>query len=129
MKNYPHFNELEDFLTTLEKRDLKLVLLFGSLAKGTYTQHSDIDILCVYDKKFEDRRKRFLQSYRYSDGLVQPKTITLSELKENLLKGNSFLHHLFDEGYILYNIISEKQLRKWREKGKKKVNVTYLPPS
>ncbi|MFO8018548.1 MAG: nucleotidyltransferase domain-containing protein [Promethearchaeia archaeon] len=128
MKNYPHLNELENFINAIEKENLKLILLFGSLAIGTYTQRSDIDVLCVYDKEFTDRRERFLQSYKYSEGLVQPKTITFSELKKNLLQGNSFLHHIFSEGYILYNTIPERQLRKWRERGKKKVNVTYSPP-
>ncbi|MEJ2249466.1 MAG: nucleotidyltransferase domain-containing protein [Candidatus Lokiarchaeota archaeon] len=129
MKNYPHFNELEDFLNDIDKENLSLVVLFGSLTKGTFTQHSDIDMLCVYDKEFKDMRERFLQSYRFSKGLVQPETITLQEFKDNLSEGNSFLYHILDEGYILYNKILESTLKSWIEEGKKNLNTIYFPPS
>ena len=51
LKRYPHRNELELFINRINKEDLKLILLYGSLAKGMYTQYSDIDVLCVFDKE------------------------------------------------------------------------------
>ncbi|TXT66358.1 MAG: Nucleotidyltransferase domain protein [Promethearchaeota archaeon] len=101
---------MEDFLEKIDKKDLKLIMLFGSLAKGTFTQHSDIDLLCVYEKEFTDQRERFMHTYQFSKGIVQPKTISWSELKENLLNDNSFMHHIFKEGIKLYNKIPENKL-------------------
>lgn len=128
LKRYPHLDELEDFLNRIDKDELKLIVLFGSLPKGTYTQHSDIDVLCVYDKEFKDLRERFLQSYQCSSGLVQPKTITFSEFKKSLLEGNSFLHHILEEGIILYCKIKNDKLELWIAEGKKNLTNTYLPP-
>jgi predicted nucleotidyltransferase len=50
-------DELEDFLNRIDKDEFKLIILFGSLSKGTYTQPSDVDVLYVYDKKFKDLRE------------------------------------------------------------------------
>lgn len=129
LNNYPHLDELEDFLQKIEKKDLKLVLLFGSLVKGTYTQFSDIDVLCVFETEFKNRRERFMHSYQYSKGLVQTKTLTLSELKKGLLEGNSFIHHVINEGIILYNQIDKEKIKKWIRKGQKNMTMTYFPPS
>ncbi|MGQ4875201.1 MAG: nucleotidyltransferase domain-containing protein [Promethearchaeia archaeon] len=128
MKNYPHLHELENFLKKIDKQDLMLVLLFGSLVKGKYTQYSDIDVLCVYDRKFKDMKERFLTSYKYSDGLVQTKTLTLQEFKDNLRAGNSFLCHIVEEGIILYNKIPLNLIQEWFKEGKKNLKVKYFPP-
>lgn len=128
LKNYPHLHELENFLKKIDKQDLMLVLLFGSLVKGKYTQYSDIDVLCVYDRKFKDMKERFLTSYKYSDGLVQTKTLTLQEFKDNLRAGNSFLCHIVEEGIILYNKIPLNLIQEWFKEGKKNLKVKYFPP-
>jgi len=129
LKRYPHLNSLKVFIERIGKENLKLILLFGSLAKGTFTQYSDIDVLCVFDKEFSDLKERFLYSYQYSDGLVQPKTISLDEFKQGIIEGNSFLHSILQEGIILYNKIPEDSLRTWIEKGKNKLKVRYFSPS
>ncbi|TFG30501.1 MAG: nucleotidyltransferase domain-containing protein [Promethearchaeota archaeon] len=129
LKRYPHHNELETFINRIEKENLKLILLYGSLAKGTYTQHSDIDVLCVFDKEFRDMKERFLTSYKYSEGLVQPKTLSYEEFKRSLKNGNSFLHSIIQESYILFNKIPEDKLVKWIKQGKKNLKVKFVPPS
>lgn len=95
LKRYPHLNRLKSFVNRIEKESLKLILLFGSLTKGTYTQYSDIDVLCVFDKKFRDSRERFLVSYKFSDGLIQTKTLNYEEFKNAIIQGNSFLHRWY----------------------------------
>ena len=128
LNRYPHLNELQTFMDRIEKDTLKFLLLYGSLAKGRYTQYSDIDVLCVYDKKFSDLRERFLLSYKYSEGLVQPKTLSYEEFKEGLTEGNSFLHSILQDGIILFNKIPEDTLEQWIEQGKKKLNIKYFSP-
>jgi hypothetical protein len=51
-----------------------------------------------------------MHTYQFSKGIVQPKTISWSELKENLLNDNSFMQHIFKEGIKLYNKIPENKL-------------------
>ncbi|MHA1268762.1 MAG: nucleotidyltransferase domain-containing protein [Candidatus Helarchaeota archaeon] len=129
LRRYPHWDKLESFLNNIEKDDLKLVLLFGSLAKGTYTQHSDIDVLCVYNKEFTSFKQRFLISYKYSNGIVQPKTISYKEFKEALLSGNAFLHSILQDSFILFNTIPEEKLENWINEGRKKLKVRFFHPS
>jgi predicted nucleotidyltransferase len=130
LKRYPHLNELKTFMNRIEKdNNLKLVLLYGSLAKGSYTQHSDIDVLCVFDKKFNNTEERFLASYKYSDGLVQPKNLSYQEFKHSLRKGNSFLYSICKDGFILYSKIPMETLDKWLKEGKNNLETkAFLGP-
>lgn len=127
LQRYPHLGELERFLEKIDKEYLKIILLYGSLSKGRFTQYSDTDVLCVFDYSFSNMKERFMISYKYSDGLVQPKNISLKELKQGLLEGNSFLHSVFAEGLLLYNTIPKDELEKWIEKGKNKQIMKYHP--
>jgi len=128
LKRYPHFDELERFLERIKDESPVLLVLFGSLARGDFTQHSDIDVLCVYDEEFSDPRERFLKSYKHSDGLVQTKTLSLKEFKTGLLTGNSFLYEVMRTGIILYSKISMNDLEKWIKECKKNLKVRILPP-
>ena len=124
---YPHLNELETFLERIKEATPELILLFGSLSRGDYTQYSDIDVLCVFNQEFSSRKERFLKAYKYSDGLVQTKTLTLKELKNGLKEANSFLHAIFNDGLILFSKISYDDLNSWIRDGKKKLKMTYFP--
>jgi len=129
LQRYPHLNELENFLKKIDKQYLKLILLYGSLAKGRFTQYSDIDVLCVFNYNFTNMKERFMMSYKFSEGLVQPKNITLKELKNGLLRGDSFLHSIFEYGLLLYNTIPNEKLEQWIQEGKSKWNMELYPPS
>ncbi len=129
LKRYPHYNELETFVNRIEKEKLKFIILYGSLSKGTYTQYSDIDVLCVFDKEFNNLKERFLISYKHSEGLVQPKTLSYEEFKNGLKSGNSFICSILQDGIILYNKIPDEELKKWIKIGKRNLNVRYFPPS
>jgi len=128
LKRYPHLDELERFLDRIEKTNLKLILLFGSLPKGRYTQHSDMDVLCVFDRRFQDMTDRFMSSYAFSDGLVRPKNITLEEFKEGLISGNSFLHSIIPDSIILYRNLPKDEINHWIEQGKKNLNIRTISP-
>ncbi|TFG23319.1 MAG: nucleotidyltransferase domain-containing protein [Promethearchaeota archaeon] len=128
LKRYPHLNELKSFIKRIDKENLKLIMLYGSLAKGSYTQNSDIDVLCVYDKHFETMKERFLTSYKYSEGIVQPKTISYRELEEGLKEGDSFLHGIFNHGIILFSTIPDESLHNWIKKGKDRTKFKFYSP-
>ena len=128
LKRYPHLNELKSFVERIDKENLKLLMLYGSLAKGSYTQNSDIDILCVYDKHFATMKERFLVSYKFSEGIVQTKTISYRELEEGLQEGDSFLLGIFNHGIILFCTIPEELLYNWINKGKEKTKLKFYSP-
>ena len=44
---YPHFELIERFMDRVQGLGPVLILLFGSVAKGEVTQHSDGDVLVV----------------------------------------------------------------------------------
>jgi len=128
LRRYPHLNDLKIFLKRIKKEKPELLLLFGSLVKGTFTQFSDIDVLCVFNLEFSDLQERFLHSYKYSDGIVQPKTLSYNEFKERVIQGNSFLHSILKDGIILHSKIPLDDLETWIEKGKKNLKVRFLSP-
>jgi predicted nucleotidyltransferase len=129
LRRYPHLNDLKVFLKRIQIENPEFILLFGSLAKGRFTQFSDIDVLCVFNVEFSDLQERFLHSYKYSDGIVQPKTLSYNEFKEGIIQGNSFLHSILKEGVILYSKIPLDDLEAWIEKGKKNLKLRFLSPS
>ncbi|MBN1524330.1 MAG: nucleotidyltransferase domain-containing protein [Spirochaetales bacterium] len=45
---------ISDQLKTLLKSNLKLLILFGSRARGNYTEYSDYDLLIVLKNKSDD---------------------------------------------------------------------------
>lgn len=127
--NYPHINSLLDFVVKIEKEEsLCIIILFGSLVRGDYTQYSDIDVLCVFDKSFASDKERFLQSYQYSNGLVQTKTLSLQEFEQGLKNGNSFLHLIIEEGVIIHSKIEQETIKSWMGEGKSKANKIYYKP-
>jgi len=74
---YPYWDELEGFLAELKRRfEPSAVVLFGSLARGDFTQHSDIDVLVVLP-----REVAWEEVYRFSQGMVQP--LVKSERSKN----------------------------------------------
>jgi len=65
--------KLEQFLkNVLSTYNIETVILFGSVAKGTYNYRSDIDLLIVTNDMGSDWFERHQKAYSMSIGLVQP---------------------------------------------------------
>ncbi len=75
-----------------------LVMLFGSVAQGEFTQYSDADILTVFYEPVD-----WGEVYTYSDGWVQPVVKTVQEIQEQLDQGNPLFCELFEDGIVLYD--------------------------
>ncbi len=74
-----------------------LVLLFGSVATGEYTQRSDADVLAVFDRPVD-----WLEVYTYSQGMVEPIVRTISEIERLVRDGEPFYIQAFLEGSLLH---------------------------
>lgn len=128
LRRYPHLGDLEAFLARMAREAPVAIILFGSLARGDFTQRSDIDVLCVFDREFTDPKERFMLSYKHSDGIVQPKTVSLTEFKNGLLQGDAFLHGIVDSGVWLQGTISATTIHAWAEAGRENVSLVQVHP-
>lgn len=96
---YAHWASVERFVADVRALDPLLILLFGSLAKGDFTSHSDADVLVVTRESVD-----WLDVYEHSDGLVQPLVKTLTEIETRLAAGAPFLCEIIEDGVPLYEV-------------------------
>lgn len=94
--DYPHLDELTTFVKGVEALRPRLVLLFGSVATGEFTQRSDADVLVVFEHE-----RDWLEVYQYSQGMVQPIVRTISQVEGLVLAGEPFYIQAFLEGIFL----------------------------
>lgn len=95
-RNYPHIASIESFLVGIEPLQPALVILFGSVATGDFTQKSDADILVIFDEPTE-----WSKVYAHSDGWVQPVVKTLAEVSDLLMTATPFFCEIIEDGIVL----------------------------
>jgi hypothetical protein len=95
-ERHPGFLELEEFVERLALREPLLILLYGSLATGEFTQRSDIDVLVVFSEPVE-----WMEVYSCSRGRVQPLVFELSRAIQELAEGNTLLIEALEDGIPL----------------------------
>ena len=96
--------ELEQVVRKIVKklkkdRSVRLILLFGSMARGDIRSGSDVDLIVVKetDKKFLDRLDEF-----YEDADVAMDVLVYTPEEFERMKGKSFIKKAIEEGKILY---------------------------
>ena len=84
-------------------RDLKprLVMLFGSYARGDYTDESDIDILVVSDHMSRDPREAFQQLYDSEEPKIMPIGMNTEVFISKLKRGEPFILEIIEDGKVL----------------------------
>jgi predicted nucleotidyltransferase len=83
------------------KKKIKLAFVFGSVASGTETSESDIDVLIVGDVKLAEIVPTLSSIEEQTGREVNPIIYTESGLQAKLKKDNSFLNQV-SSGAILY---------------------------
>jgi predicted nucleotidyltransferase len=102
-------NELVERLLASEQPIAKIVL-FGSYAKGTATQDSDIDLMVVVDNdvvvsSYNEKMERYLSLRRSMCNIDFAKDLVVYSRKElDIVKerGNDFVIEIEQTGKILY---------------------------
>ncbi|MEM1655772.1 MAG: nucleotidyltransferase domain-containing protein [Nitrososphaerota archaeon] len=90
------YEELERYLSELGRElDLKLVILFGSLARGDWMESSDIDLLIVSDDLSDDPAENFIRLKR---GRVEPHGYSTRRFLEELEKPNLLILDALEYG-------------------------------
>lgn len=77
-----------------------MIILFGSYARGDYTDQSDIDVLIVSDKLPNDPREAFALTFRLSDKII-PTAYNTSLFLRKLKEGSTFVLEIIEDGKIL----------------------------
>jgi len=92
----------QEIVSTFRPFNPEKVILFGSLARGTWDETSDIDLIIVYqtEKSFMDRLKELYLSWNI------PKAVDILAYTPNefgrLLNESSFVEGAVREGEVLY---------------------------
>ncbi len=89
----------------LSKRQIQLVVLFGSVARGEWVKDSDIDILAVSSNKDNDVINILNKAKIDVSPLLEitPISTTIEKFTEGLKKKTEFYHELWNDRIVLYN--------------------------
>jgi len=96
---------LKKIVEKLKKdKSVKLILLFGSLARGEVREWSDIDLIVVKetDKRFLDRLDEI-----YKEAEVAMDVLVYTPEEFERMKNRSFIKKAIEEGKILYEARSD----------------------
>lgn len=96
-KRYPHWSSVENFVAATRRFDPLAVVLFGSVARGDFTQYSDADVLVVVPHPVD-----WLEVYQHSDGWVQPLVKTYNEFLRGLEEPLPFFIEIVEDGIVLW---------------------------
>jgi len=109
MKNY---NYVDQLLEALKQADPYKVILFGSYAKGTADENSDIDMMVILDnndvaKTYEERINKRLYINRLVRNInykIALDILVYSKEEYKIIKnhGNYFIEEIENTGKIIY---------------------------
>lgn len=99
---------LEKYTTNvikLSKRQIQLIVLFGSVARGEWGKGSDIDILAVSSNKDSDAINILNKAKIDVSPLleIRPISTTIEKFTEGLKKKTEFYYELWNDRIVLYN--------------------------
>ena len=91
----------EELCKEYSKFNPKLVVLFGSYARGDYTNESDVDVLVVSDVFPRDPREGFAMTYTMKFPKVMPVAMNTQVFLKKLNEGSTFILEIIEDGKIL----------------------------
>lgn len=84
--------------------EIKSIILFGSVARGTANAESDIDILVITEQQnteVDEKARKYAEKYIEIENELVPLTETIKEFRENLENGERFEENVAKDGIIL----------------------------
>lgn len=93
------YKRLYEFLMELQLEDFGIAIIFGSFAKGTETKNSDIDLLCVTNRKnVREIARTFKTKYNLN---IQTVVVKISDFKNIKTDNPPFWADLIEYGIVL----------------------------
>ncbi len=100
-------SEYKENLKRLSSREIQMVILFGSVARGKWTKGSDIDVLTVTTETVEKRKITQIQdrAAQEIDHILEisPVHITMDKFIEGMRNKLEFYEELWRDRIVLYN--------------------------
>lgn len=81
-------------------KHIECAFIFGSIAKGTETLNSDIDLFVIGDVKFSEIVSTLYETQSYLNRDINPKVMTRSEWSKLIKSKTSFAHELITQPKI-----------------------------
>ncbi len=94
--------DLKNIVSKFIDYNVKLVVLFGSRARGDYSEESDIDVLIVADGLPGDPREAFEIVMRRVDPRVHTVCFRTSSFLKKLEDESTFIMEILEDGKIIY---------------------------
>ena len=102
------WNELETLCSDLKNkfrhksRNIRDIILYGSLARGEFRINSDIDLLIITEDEFQDETKaRKLCKDAKTKNKINPTFATQKEMEAARSKGSDYYENIYKEGWRL----------------------------
>jgi len=96
------YEKVREFLRQVEKLKPRLVVLFGSYARGDFTEESDIDVCIVAENLSKNIFERRSLSGLYRVGNLRAVGYFPGEFLEGLEKPNFFLYDVLEDGLTVH---------------------------
>lgn len=118
----------------IERFKVKVIILFGSRARGEWKPWSDFDLLIIadFDENYLERLKSILDCLGDVKLPVEPHPYTINEALEMLRKGNPAIIDALENGVILYAGEEYEKLKnaylQMKKKGLRKSKTTIILP-
>ena len=101
----PYKKEIDKYMQILkEKLNPKLIILHGSIARGTFGVGSDVDILVISDElpKNFNKRLKLLYLLDETSAPIDIKGYTTKEFQRMVLRGHPLALDALEEGIVLF---------------------------
>jgi len=97
--------QLTEQLLEVSQREIQLIALFGSVARGTWKRGSDIDLLTVTPRETRATARWFDAVRRHVEPLLDlaPVNTTIAQFTDGLRKRAAFYDELWRDRIVLYN--------------------------
>ncbi len=97
-------SRFEKIIKTAEERilasaNIKALVIIGSVARGDWSEDSDVDIVCIFGKKLSRERKWAL--IRDPSGKIQIIPFTVEELNTHFENGTTMAHSI-QRGIVMF---------------------------
>ncbi len=93
--------EWERLCKKYETVNPRLVIVFGSRARGDHLEHSDLDVLVVADSLPSDPRRAFELLYDPEDPLITPIGLNTQLFMKKLNQGSAFILEILEDGIVI----------------------------
>jgi len=80
---------------------IQVAFVFGSMAQGTETPHSDVDVMILGEAGFADAVNALHESQATLGREINPKVMTLAEWQQRKAAGDGFVQNVLDKPKLL----------------------------